>query len=982
MAKAQAGSDADIDGCTPAESRGLRSTPAVEDWDNWKEYDPREWPRKVERRYTLVPTACFNCESACGLLAYVDKDSHQIRKLEGHPLHPASRGRNCAKGAATLNQLTNPDRILYPLRRAGDRGQGKWERVSWDEALEDIARRIRKAIVEERRDQVVYHVGRPGEDLYTERVLAAWGVDGHNSHTNICSSSARLGYAAWMGMDRPTPDHANAKFILLMSSHLEAGHYFVPQAQRIVESQESGAKVAVVDTRLSNTASKADYWLAPRPGTESGMLLAIANHLVQEDLYNRSFLEKWVNWRDLINDPTYLGYLVDQELLDQMPEDDSFDSFVKVLKELYKGYTFEWAEAETGVSAEQLLEVAKEVARAGAAFASHIWRNAAAGHLGGWMVPRTLLFLNVLTGSVGTPGGTLPNSWAKFVPKAFSQPPPLKNWNETHFPPEFPLAHFEMSFLLPHLLKERDRSVDVYFTRVYNPVWTNPDGFSWIDMFQHSDRIGLHVALTPVWSETAQYADYVLPMGLSPERHDLHSYESHACQWIGFRQPVVRVARERDGEQVEFTHQTNPGEVWEENEFWIELSWKIDPDGSLGIRQHFESPFRPGEKVSIGEYYRWIFENSVPGLPETAEKEGLAPLEYMKRYGAFKITDDVYNQHERSLSPEVISKADLDEYTGLVYSSSPPPPTNVRPYPGPFLDKEGKTRVGISVDGQPVQGFPTPSGKLEFYSATFAEWGWPEYAIPIYPRTPQHRERMPHITSQVHHSQIDTSRNEYVLLPTFRLPTLIHTRTNGAKWLHEIAHINPVWINPQDAERIGVGTGDLARVETEIGHFVDRVWVTEAIRPGVVACSHHLGRWRLHQDSGSDRWNSALVTIEKQETDWSLQQVHGATPFKSDDPDSERIWWSDGGVHQNLVFPVQPDPLSGGHCWHQKVRVERAGPNDKYGDISVDQNSASRVYKRWLEQTRPAPGPGGLRRPHWMLRPLKPHIDAYRFPNS
>ena len=365
--------------------------------------------------------------------------------------------------------------------------------------MEDIAQRIRRAIIEDRRDEVVYHVGRPGEDLYTERVLQSWGVDGHNSHTNICSSSARLGYAAWMGMDRPTPDHANARFILLMSSHLESGHYFVPQAQRIVEAQSSGAKVAVIDTRLSNTASQSDYWLAPRPGTEAGLLLAIANYLIQGDLYNRPFLERWTNWRQLMKDKTYLRYLVDWELLDQEPEDASFDSFVMLLKELYRGYTFEWAEAETGVSSEQLLAVAKEVAQAGTAFASHIWRNAAAGHLGGWMVARTLFFLNVLTGSVGTPGGTLPNAWAKFVPRAVTQPPPLECWNEVHFPPEFPLAHFEMSFLLPHLLKERDRSIDTYFTRVYNPVWTNPDGFSWIEMFQHESRIGLHPSPSPLY---------------------------------------------------------------------------------------------------------------------------------------------------------------------------------------------------------------------------------------------------------------------------------------------------------------------------------------------------------------------------------------------------------------------------------------------------------------------------------------------------
>ncbi|MCH7997117.1 MAG: formate dehydrogenase, partial [Chloroflexi bacterium] len=497
------------------------------------------------------------------------------------------------------------------------------------------------------------------------------------------------------------------------------------------------------------------------------------------------------------------------------------------------------------------------------------------------------------------------------------------------------------------------------------------------DMFQHEGRIGLHIALTPVWSETAQYADYVLPMGLAPERHDLHSYESHASQWIGFRQPVLRVARERAGEHIDFTYQTNPGEVWEENEFWIELSWKIDPDGSLGIRQHFESPYRPGEKLRIGEYYQWIFENSVPGLPEAARKEHLTPLEYMKRYGAFQITTDVYNQHEKELSSETLKDASHDESTGVIWSHKPPDTVNLRPYPGPFLDREGRTRVGISVDGRPVEGFPTPSGKLEFYSTTLAEWGWPEYALPIYPKDLHQREQMPHLTSQVHHSKIDSSRNEFVLLPTFRLPTLIHTRANGAKWLHEIAHINPVWINPVDAKLIGVDTGDLAKVETEIGYFVDRVWVTESIRPGVVACSHHLGRWRLHEDSGSDRWNSALVALEQTGERWSLRQIKGVTPFKSSDPDSERIWWSDGGVHQNLVFPVQPDPISGGQDGHQKVRVEKAGAGLKYGDISIDADAARRVYRRWLGFTRPAPGPGGLRRPFWLLRPLKPHKDYY-----
>lgn len=95
----------------------LRSFPPKEHWDDWVDLDSRAWPAREERHSMLVPTTCFNCESACGLLAHVDRDTLQIRKLEGNPEHPGSRGRNCAKGPATLNQLTDPDRILVPLRR-------------------------------------------------------------------------------------------------------------------------------------------------------------------------------------------------------------------------------------------------------------------------------------------------------------------------------------------------------------------------------------------------------------------------------------------------------------------------------------------------------------------------------------------------------------------------------------------------------------------------------------------------------------------------------------------------------------------------------------------------------------------------------------------------------------------------------------------------------------------------------------------------
>jgi anaerobic selenocysteine-containing dehydrogenase len=910
----------------------LTKFPPPEKWDDWTEYEATAWPRHEKRHYTIVPTTCFNCESACGMLAYVDKSTNRVRKFEGNPYHPASRGRNCAKGPATVNQLNDTDRILYPLKRKGPRGSGEWERVSWEEALNDIAGRINKAIKEGRNNEVAYHVGRPGHEGYMDRVLQAWNVDGHNSHTNVCSSGARFGYAVWYGHDRPSPDHANAKFILLVSAHLESGHYFNPHAQRIIEGKMKGAKLATLDPRLSNTASLSDYWMPSYPGTEAAVLLAMAKVILDEGLYNREYLHDWVNWQQ------YLTTVYPDRAC-------TFENFIEAMREVYAEYTPEYAESESGVKAEMIVEVARLIGEAGTRFATHNWRSASSGNLGGWAVARTLHFLNVLTGSVGTVGGTSPNTWNKFHPKFFDHPPAQKFWNELHFPNEYPLAYFEMSFLLPHFLKENRGKMDVYFTRVFNPVWTYPDGFSWIEMLTDESKMGLHVALTPTWNETAYYADYVLPMGLASERHDLNSYETHAGVWIAFRQPVLREAARRAGKEVTFTYEANPGEVWEEDEFWIELSWRMDPDGSLGIRKHFISPYRPGEKISIDEYYRFVFEHT-KGLPEAAAKEGLNALDYMRKYGAFVVEEHAYNKHFDELSAAQLEGSETDPATQIIR-------------------KNGKD-IGLMLNGKAVVGFPTPSRKNEFYSQTMSDWKWPEYTIPTY------------IKSHIHESEMDREKGDFPLVPTFRIPTLIHSRSGNAKWLYEISNRNPVWMHPSDAAKFDIKTGDLVRVNTAIGFFVDKVWVTEGMKPGVVACSHHLGRWRRPQDATANRWALNTVSIENDGNGgWRMRTLEGIKPTKTSDPDTARIFWSDGGVHQNITFPVHPDPISGMHCWHQKVRIERAYADDRYGDVWVDTNKSFEVYKEWLAMTRPAPGPNNLRRPLWMKRALRPSEETF-----
>ncbi len=356
----------------------------------------------------------------------------------------------------------------------------------------------------------------------------------------------------------------------------------------------------------------------------------------------------------------------------------------------------------------------------------------------------------------------------------------------------------------------------------------------WEQVLRDESKIELHAALTPTWSETAQYADYVLPMGHGAERHDLMSQETHAAKWIGFRQPVLRVcARARRREDRVDATQANPGEVWEEDEFWIALS--------LAHRSRRLARHPQVLRVALPQGRAHHASTSTTAgssrtrcraCPRRRKKQGMTPLEYMRRHGAFLVETDVYEgAHE---------DARREGTRGHGQSTA-----TTRRRPRTASRRRRRRR-------QARAGFATPSRRLELY----CQDAWPSGAGPS--------RRCPatsRATCTGKHSI--AARASIALIPTFRLPTLIHTRSGNAKWLYELSNTNPVWIHPEDAELLGVETGDLVRVSTRIGYFVNKAWVTEGMRPGVVACSHHLGRWRLFDDRGTDSGPARKVTREE-----------------------------------------------------------------------------------------------------------------------
>ena len=1069
--------------------------PSQDQWDGFQELSGEDWKRGGISRhgvqsesnpdgiqvndYAIVPSACSNCEAACGLTAWIDKKTFTVKKYMGNPLHPASRGRNCAKGYATQSQMYDPDRIPFPLKRApgSKRGEGKWIRTTWDEAMTSIGKKMGDTLRkgdELSKKTVMFHVGRPNENGFTGKVWHTLGCDAFDSHTNICSSGGRTPTIQWSNDDRSSPDWANAKLIFLNSSHAaDAGHYFQQSASFIADARAKGAKMVVMDPRMSNSAGMADLWIAAWPGTEPVIYLYLVNRILNEGKVNEEFCRKWLNWEVMMNNRKYLEFMVEQGYISKVPAKKDFASFLEMLKELYSPYTLEYAVKESKVPAYKLEQLYEMFIWAGDAVSTYFWRATAAGNRGGWTSGRTGFLALALRGAIGPEGGTFFHHWhvisvgGKGGSSTIGQGkrgkdiPKVDVWNELTWPPEWPLSTYELSYLLPHLLTDTEwqdkwtkrglnvpKKLSVWVPRMYNPVWINPDGFRWLEVLKDESKMELTFNLSPVWSETNWYVDYVLPVGLAGERHDQHSEATMPARWTSFRQPVMRVALEKAGWKpknpnratLEAHIKAGLGEVWEENEFWFDMCVNyIDPDGSLGIRKMWESKRNPGKPVTIAEWYDAAFGDNLPNLKKTAMndaryKDSEFPVyEYMRDYGAWMEENNIYSAQEREIKDDgknFISHGHKYDKKKVTKDDT----TGVLTYNG-----HGKKKpIGIEIDGKKMEGFATLDKKLDFFCEWLADdWKWPEYAIPFYPRNEEEKEKMVHIVSHVNHKYM-TEPNSYALNTVFRLPYNIHTRSANSKHLMEISqNHDPIWIATEDAKRQGFKRGDAIRVRIvdtvsglDSGYFVAMAVPTEGVLPGTLACSHHGGRWKLKNSVdipnavsdgkvnsvgamnmndpefmksapenagaegaqeiipdfsgtlGNNSFGIPTAELQMDGTIGKLKWVEGTVPFKSErfaeyNRDSDNIWW-DGlsGSWQNAVAPCHPDPISGMHCWHQKVILEPAQAGDEIGDIHVNYDNNYKTYQAWRDElTRPLNSNDTMRRPRHIKRPWVPLSD-------
>ena len=299
----------------------------------------------------------------------------------------------------------------------------------------------------------------------------------------------------------------------------------------------------------------------------------------------------------------------------------------------------------------------------------------------------------------------------------------------------------------------------------------------------------------------------------------------------------------------------------------------------------------------------------------------------MRRYGAFEIAAKTRAAvHEaRYRTTELRDVASARPGRSTPPRPAPPPVRTSCPTGTPDPDSQGRRPVGVAGRRRHPPGFPHALGPARVLVLHLGGVGLARRCAPRL-----HTKPCPPIRARAR-----PARAAVDLPPPDPDPHPF----GELEWLDELPHTNPVWIHPTDAARLAHRrTGDLLRVETAIGYFVAKAWMTEGIRPGVVACSHHMGRWKLTATARSAP-AAMTATVDLRATATTAGPCttrRPVSPYRSADPDTARIWWTDTGVHQNLTFPVHPDPISGMHCWHQAVRVRPAAPGDAHGDIAVD----------------------------------------------
>ncbi len=325
----------------------------------------------------IVRTCCQSSHCECGVLVHVEDG--RVVKVQGDPAHPMNRGFTCVKAQAYPQLLYHPDRLRYPLRRSGERGEGKWQRISWDEALNGIAEKLTEIKDEYGAESIAtcYGTGPRTATIPTRLLAFALGSPNEiSTNLHICYAPSVVASVCTVGqsiMMEVGPDYLSAKCILVCGANPLASH--APRGREILEAKrKNGARLIVVDPRRTPFAAQADLWLQIRPGTDAALVLGMINTIINEGLYDKEFVTKWCH---------------------------GFDELAERVKE----YTPEKVAGITWIPADKVREAARMYATIKPAALHH--RVAIEHNINSTQTVRALAILIAITGNIDIKGGNL-----------------------------------------------------------------------------------------------------------------------------------------------------------------------------------------------------------------------------------------------------------------------------------------------------------------------------------------------------------------------------------------------------------------------------------------------------------------------------------------------------------------------------------------------------------------------------------------------
>jgi thiosulfate reductase / polysulfide reductase chain A len=638
-----------------------------------KKYAGREaWQGKHVGKIEQIPSMCQACTSACGIIANV-KDG-RLLTVHGNPADPNSMGAICAKGAAAASILYDPYRVLYPLKRVGKRGEGKWKRISWEEAYTEIADRLKKIRESGHPEELAFQQGRNRSADAVARFLDAFGTPTQFNHRALCSANRRAAILSTIGdTDWDLGDYENTRYLLNFGCNWAEAHQGgLGIATRIMKARERGAKIVTFETRLSNTAAVSDEWFCVKPGTDGLIALAMANVICSENLWDKQWFDTWCN----VSADTYAEHVAQ--------------------------YTPERAAAESGVPADDIRRIAREFAAAAPRGLTSCGRGSHA-HRNGYYNDRAITVLNALVGNMGHEGGWTWHPKSGYDKKQHPEPEPVppkptaksviaqaKNW---------PLANayegygMKVGTIVYQWIKEKKQKLSAMITYNTDQAWSWPEMGGVQEVLRDEELIPFHVVIDVMYSETAHLADIILPWTTYLERWDIDARPpGNLIDYVGLRQPVVKPL----------------GESKDIRDIFPELARRIGG----GMEKYY--PWKSTEEYLAAHY------KNVPG-----------GLEYMKKNGAWldPTKKKNYVPYLKQLTDKDLEGSATDPVTGII-TKGEDEKTKKPIAIGIMIN--GVPRVGFKTPSRKVEVFS------KFLVDKSAEVGLEVSGLPIYEPIPDH----------------------------------------------------------------------------------------------------------------------------------------------------------------------------------------------------------------------------------------------------